>query len=217
MNYDRASLRERGLGIVSRHAGSLAHVVSEGCYSEIFTALRAYPIDEQRQLLEKFYKDFPNGDRVAAWMLRVNNVPWLSAKHANSDLVRAYFTEHLDRLKPFYTGEPADNYDAARGAAVDAVRDATLDAAVVAAWGATLDAAWGATVGATLDVAMRAAVDATEDAGRGAGYEIVIDLLKEPNPWGPLLEINESGVLVREYRNRELSVYSRSGMETMSV
>lgn len=48
-------------------------------------------------------------------------------------------------------------------------------------------------------------------------YEVVADLLKKKNPWDPLLDIYEKGLLIRGYKNGILRVLTRCGSETLRV
>ena len=199
MKYDIGSLRARGLRTVKKHEPGLVEVVQGNCYTDIFNELRKCPKGVQKNIITEFYRDFPNGGEVAKRIYRINNIPWLSAEHlrGHTDDVRHYFSEHLERLQPFYKGDVSKDWHAA------------LDDAWYAVWDTTSDA--------DLDATRDADLDADESAASCVGYEIFSDILKMKNPWDPLIDIYEKGFLIRTYRGGVLSVVSRKGTERLKI
>lgn len=81
------------------NASELTPVFSQGRWSKIAEALRAYPVDVQKQIALGFFGpeggDFPNGVELAEFLVRINNIRWFSPKNGPD---REKLQQHADQF-----------------------------------------------------------------------------------------------------------------------
>jgi len=198
-------------------------------YSKIFSALELLSRNEQEKLLIAFFtkgvKDFPNAERFAKELVRINNIKLFKPREEpDTAVLQAFVNQHLDRLgsqRVLIRIIPEDEWELAEDAELDVsyddtksdARRAAMDLVVgrgetagEAAWYAPRDASRSALGSAVFDVIWSVALNKTRgletesDVVRDmAGYLtwIIVEdkMAKKGNPFSPLIAIYELGFL----------------------
>jgi hypothetical protein len=220
LSYDEASLRRHYTAVLARHAPELTEAIQTLSHTEIFDALRRYPRKKQRHIMGHFYEVFPNGVDVGNRIYRINNVPWGSARSVGKkkDAVRRSWSKHIDLLGRFYAN-PLNNISIAWSSAWIAVSDDTLYARRDAL--SVVDDIAESAASPAMQIDPAGGQKAVFFAGRDVEFEVVKDLLPSmygnENPWTPLFDIFELGLLIRGFDDGTLRLFSRRGVEELKI